>query len=357
MHARLCLLAVVLRVHAAAFAGPAELWPWRRQILRMAQQSTDNLKRGSTYGTSKNSTIIAARDAAAAVGVRPPDDASARKWKLAYNILKIATPFLHLLDRQKPPNSSLNVYCMWWKALSGNDKDSPVYDHSLSFDILPRGTRWIVCRPSLFPRLHHSNVEIRTAFLDRAVTLCANENRAENRKIRLVSLGAGYDVRSIKLKERGVVDRAFELDLPMVVDAKKNILESERFRRRRPLTTKDFLPTTYPVNLNELEKVKVALNEILRETGDWHTIFLFEAVMIYLDEGAPRALLQLCSEALKTSGCRGSLCFADRLENIPGGDHDIADRELAGTGWNLVEWLPKPGLARHMGRAEQLQET
>jgi len=53
--------------------------------------------------------------------------------------------------------------CLWWKAIAGNDKSSPVYDYSLSYDLLPPVTRWLVskrlCR--FYPRLHHANVEIR----------------------------------------------------------------------------------------------------------------------------------------------------------------------------------------------------
>jgi len=325
----------------------------------MAPLSTKNLNRGDRYATD-NSTIPRAADVAATVGVKPPDEVPARAWKRAWLVLKFATPFLHLFDRDMPPNSSLNLYCLWWKALAGNDKDSPVFDDSLSFDILPRGTRWIVAKPNLYPRLHHANVEIRTAFIDRSVTSFAEENR--NCRIRLVSLGAGYDVRSIKLKERQVIDRAYELDLAEVVRAKQRIFTSKRFQRRRPNITVDALPTFYSVDLNDLVAVRKTLKEILciSETNDssqddWHTIFLFEAVMIYLNDGIPRALLQACSEALKSTKSRGSLVFADRLENVPGGDRDIGTQELASLGWNVVEWLPKPGLARHMGRAVLLE--
>jgi len=320
----------------------------------MAPISTDNLNRGDSY-SNINSTILTAADAAKAVGVKPPAEVPAKTWKRAWIVLKTATPILHLFDKEKPPNSSLNLYCLWWKALSGNDKNSPVFDDSLSFDILPRCTRWIVAKPSLYPRLHHANVEIRTGFLDRSVTRFAEEHRTK--RIRLVSLGAGYDVRSIKLKERGVVDRAFELDLPEVVEAKQKIFASKRFQRRRPRVKGDVLPTFYAVDLNDLDTVKKTLNEILQSENDdndeWHTIFLFEAVMIYLDDGVPRDLLQACSDALKSTNTRGSLVFADRLENVPGGDRDIGIRELANVGWDIIEWLPKPGLARHMGRAVQ----
>jgi hypothetical protein len=77
--------------------------------------------------------------------------------------------------------------------------------------------------------------------------------------------------------------------------------------------------------------------------------------MIYLNEGVPRALLQITSDVLKSTGSKGSLCFADRLENIPGGDQEIAKRELLYNGWVLEEWNPKPGLARHMGSASLIK--
>ena len=211
-----------------------------------------------------------------------------------------------------------------------------------------------MAKPSLFPRLHHANVEIRTSFLDRSVTEFAQENPKS--RIQLVSFGAGYDVRSIKLKERKVVDRAFELDLPQVVQAKQRILTSKRFQRRRPHMDNDMLPTFFPVDLNDLDDVKKTLKNILEASNgdEWFTIFLFEAVMIYLDDGVPRALLQACSDALKSTKNRGALVFADRLEKVPGGDSSIGRQELANVGWNVVEWLPKPGLARHMGRAVTL---
>lgn len=371
---RMTAEAILVRPEERRIAlSPWRRWPW--------QLTPNHLVRGNHYNNSTNSTILAARDAAAAVGVVPPVDVSPAVWKRAYTAQKYATPILHWFDRHKPPNQSLNLYCIWWKALSGNDINSPVFDDYLSYDLLPRGTRWVVLKPYLFPRLHHANVEIRTAFLDRSVTLFSQEYRqaiaAERRdasstrsggnvtKIRLISLGAGYDVRSMKLRERDVVDEAYELDLPNVVSAKRKILESRRFQRRRPHTAKESLPTAFPVDLNDVERVKKILLDILQlrspdgENDDqsWHTIFLFEAVMIYLNESVPRSLLEVCSDVLQTSGQRGSLCFADRLENVPGGEYTSACKAMRDAGWDLVEWLPKPGLARHMGRAKQASLT
>ena len=333
---------------------------WSKFRLSLQRQPLNRI-RGDSYGTQQNSTILSAKDAALAVGVEPPDSkASVRKWKWAYMFQKYMTPLLHLFDRQKPPNSSLNVYCMWWKALSGNDIRSPVFDHGLSYDLLPRGSRRVIkWFNKQFPRLHHANVEIRTAYLDQSIAQCVMEGKAKNPnvQIRLIALGAGYDVRSIKLKERGVINEAIELDLPTVVDAKQRLLSSKRFQRRRP-QAENFLPKEYyRVDLNNVTHVQTVLNEILTQKPyeKWHSIFVFEAVMIYLNDGIPHSLLETCRQSLVRNGASGSLVFADRLENVPGGNYTCAVHELRSTGWNLVEWLPKPGLARHMGRAKVIR--
>jgi len=335
-----------------AFLPPLSL---RKPNFSTPRRSFD-LKRGENYGAANNSTIPTAAESAAAVGVRPPLDVSAKVWKRAWLCFGATLPVLHALDSHKPPDSKLALHCLWWKALSGNDRRSPVYDENLAYDLLPRMSRVVVGKKlrRFFPRLHHANVEIRTAFLDRAVSNLAQEMKGvSDVQIRLITLGAGYDVRSIKLVERGIVDQAVELDLPSVVEAKSKILNSKRFKRRRPWLTKRSLPELYPVNLNQLMDVENILQSILLKADDsWHTIFLFEGVMIYLDEGVPAGLLELTSRVLHATGGKGSLVFADRLENIPGGDLHIGREELARNGWEITEWLPKPGLARHMGCAK-----
>ena len=328
-------------------------------------QITSNIMkgiRGDNYGAANNSTIPTAEVCAARVGVRPPLEAPSATWKRAWNIQMKALPVLHSLDKYKPPDSNLSLMCLWWKALAANDPSSPVYDDSLAYDFLPTGFRVLVGRKlrRFYPRLHHANVEIRTAYLDQSVARIIEEvhvNQGPWTKIRLISLGAGYDVRSIKFRERGLVDHAVELDLPEVVRAKTKILHSDRFQKRRPHLGIENFPQLHSINLNKVDKVQSLLEAILRSSPDktqWHTIFLFEGVMIYLDAGVPEALLKATSDALKRTGESGSLVFADRLENIPGGDPDIGRQELAKNGWNVTDWLPKPGLARHMGRAEPL---
>lgn len=343
--------------------------------------SSPDLIRGDRYGTTNNSTIPTPQEVADIVGVRPSREASKRTWQRAWKIHKRALPFLHIIERgkkNKVVDSSLNLACLWWKALAGNDVTSPAFDEGLSFDLLPPGTRHIVNKKlvklGIFPRLHHANVEIRTVFLDNSVkeVIQLHVQKQEPKqstptKYRLISMGAGYDVRSIKLLSKGIIDEAYELDLPEVVEAKQMLLGPRRLLKRRPQLKEEHMPKLIGVDLNSISSFRQVLRDILESTPQssntkdftWHNIFLFEGVMIYLDEGIPTKLLQTCSsvaqeaKSLKTNQNGplfdgASLCLADRMENVPGGDKELGTAELKRTGWKLITWLPKPGLARHM---------
>jgi O-methyltransferase involved in polyketide biosynthesis len=323
-------------------------------IIRSKQSSRLGTSfRGSRY-QSTNSTIPTAAEAAQKVGVEPTLNVSKKMWKRAWNIHRAAMPrFLHRFDRLEPPDSKLSLMCLWWKALAANNPQSPVFDERLHYDLLPPFTRRVIeprLLRRLYPRLHHSNVEIRTSFLDRCIETIAQSYAGTATKVRLVSFGSGYDLRSIKLRERGTIDEAIELDLPNVIESKSKLF-SQRLQKRRKWLTNDLLPKMYKVDLHEVDQVEAILREVLVDEG-WHTIFVFEGVMIYLNEGVPTALLKACRNAVPNGDA--TLCFADMLENIPGGDMEVGKRVLAETGWTIVEWQPKPGLARHMGMAEPL---
>ena len=153
-----------------------------------------------------------------------------------------------------------------------------------------------------------------------------------------------------------------------LIHAKKKLLET-RLHRRRPWL-QQISPTLIPVNFNNLNDTRIALERLIIDDDGATTtnnIIIFEGVMIYLDEGIPHLLLRICSDVLLNNGdvrrltigdvasssssSSNYLCFADRLENIPGGDINAAYVEMDSTGWELLDWLPKPGLARHMGVA------
>jgi len=255
----------------------------------------------------------------------------------------------------------------------------------------------------------------RTAYLDKSVAEAINSimneevhnatGIMEQKKINFIVMGGGYDTRSIKLLERSLLQNTdiphyellkqkrqqrtrwwnrmrrklkepslnnafdnitskdydlecFELDLPEVVRAKTQLLQTRLFKRRPWLQDiQSDYPKLIPVDFNNLNDTRSALESIVlsEDAGNTnvHNIIIFEGVMIYLDEGVPHALLDICSSILNKRKSQSSsyLCFADRLENIPGGDEDAAHIEMDSTGWELIDWLPKPGLARHMGVA------
>mmetsp|Transcript_11699 Transcript_11699/g.16622 ORF Transcript_11699/g.16622 Transcript_11699/m.16622 type:complete len:396 (-) Transcript_11699:75-1262(-) len=329
------------------------------------KRPTPGNNRGTGYGKAFNSTIPSPEEAALSLGVRPTSVASQRRWKVAWAIHKRLLPLLHLFDSCNLPNSSLNIACMWWKALSGNDRKSPVYDNGLSYDVLPSTTRLIVGRffRKFYPRLHHANVEMRTAFLDNSITRVIEKVKKldDSKKVRLITFGAGYDLRSVKFLERELIEEAVELDLAEVVEGKGRLLGTGKLLKRRPWLRKVKMPKLVSSNLNDIDSVKDILGNIIEEKSNnnendviikWHNIFVFEAVMIYLDKGVPCSLLQTLSTIIHDKNLvDASLCFADRLENIPGGDLNAAEVELARNGWQLRTWKPKPGLARHMGDA------
>ena len=117
------------------------------------------------------------------------------------------------------------------------------------------------------------------------------------------------------------------------------------------------LPTLIASDFNNISDVEHILNSIVNgehtnaqiagaEAGccSWYTIFVFEGVMIYLNDTVPSSLLNITSRVLRrTNNNNGALCFADRLENIPDGNYDFAVQELQNNGWTLQDWCPKPG--------------
>ena len=362
----ICSASAFVALHAHSASSSTGSDPTRPgQVVRQLKRP-DEIRGSSRYGSENNSTILSPEEAAAAVGVRPANPkATSKTWQRAWRFHKRMLPLLHAFDRNKPPDSSLSLAVLWWKALSGNDRSSPAFDDGLSYDLLPRGTRAVVSKRlrRFYPRLHHANVEIRTAYLDRAIANVVDEVRQvdASTRIRLIMLGCGYDIRSLKLKKSGLIDEAVEFDLPKVVEAKQKLFRNRllRRRRRKGMTDHD-LPDMTQVDLNRLDDVRSKLDEIVTRgvsAADWrqyHNIMVFEGVMIYLDDGVPSSLLGICSDVLNKHDLGGSLCFADRLENIPEGNLEDAIVELNRNGWDLVEWLPKPGLARHQGSARLL---
>ncbi len=276
-------------------------------------------------------------------------------FKFSWRVHGYCLPLLHAYDKAQTKDLDYSLKCLWCKALSGLDPRSPTFDEGLTYDMLPSGTRRILRFPNrFFPRLIHFNIELRTAFLDRAL-LREIEVIGSRKKIQLITLGAGYDTRSVRFLTSGQVQEAWELDVSPVISSKKVMFDRlVKRRQERQLLAK--LPSLLVQDLNEVEEVEREIFGILDSCHDkheWHIIFILEGVLIYLNEGVPTTLLSSCSSILKQNKFSGSLIFADLIRGLESSDVDRADHHLAAQGWDLERssWCVKPGLARHMGLA------
>jgi len=159
--------------------------------------------------------------------------------------------------------------------------------------------------------------------------------------VRLIYFGAGYDMRCVRFLLDGAADACYEFDLPEVAAAKQTLLQ-HRFRRRRTGEVADVhLPTVIGADLNDADVTGRHLDRILSgNTQRWHTIFVAEGVLMYLNKpGAASTLLGLCSDAVqKNGGDVASLCFADRLEGCQSGDRSRSVRRISSEGWRLENY-------------------
>ena len=220
---------------------------------------------------------------------------------------------------------------LWLKAIAGD---------RCAYELLPPYTRAIVSAPvrKLYPKLHHQNVLLRSAYLDKSVLTQLDANHSD---IAVVSLGAGFCTRSARLFSDMPNIRTAELDLPDVVEQKR-ALAMRYVDKYAPASV------CIPVDLGG-DAVETALEEAIAERD--HIVFVLEALMIYLEPEAAVRLLRACGDyAARATSC--TLCFADRLPGITGVSEVDVARCLANAGFDLVDYLPKPGLARHMGVAK-----
>ena len=145
--------------------------------------------------------------------------------------------------------------------------------------------------------------------------------------------------------------------MPHVTSQKRALLR--RLRERRPsLAPRIDTLQQLSANLTEGAQMRDALRAALKPldggTGCKRVIFVLEALLIYLPPAAASDLLAACvDEAAAVAASSVTLCFADRLPNAEGCGFEQARDALANAGLELEEasWLPKPGLARHMGCA------
>lgn len=302
----------------------------------------------------------------------PPWTAPRWMWKYAWRYGNRALPLLHRWDDCAPTNTNVNLMVCWLKAIGANHWRG-LDDGGLGYDLLPPVTRRIVAKPfaSLYPLLHHQNVLLRSAFLDIHVeaelrrTGCGGSTGSGGSTVSdvVVVLGAGFDLRSLRLKSpEARAAQWVEVDLPHVIDQRKRLL-ARLARRRSPLETRIASLTQLAANLSVASEVRAVLRTGLRASparghagvaSGGHAIFVVEALMIYLAPEVAAAMLRACVEEARAAGAsHATLCFADRLPHVSGCCREEARGVLRTAGFvsDDAAWLPKPGLARHMGVA------
>jgi hypothetical protein len=291
-----------------------------------------------------------------ALNIAQPWNAPRSIWSLAWSLQRAVIPLLHYFDKCAAKDTNLNLAVLWWKAISGNRFGSSTFDGFFAYDLLPHITRIIVGFPFcwIYPNLHHQNVALRTAFLDLSLlqAIHSKRNSSQNSAVtststgmdltpRVITLGAGFDTRSLRFQNAGDMNRNSLL--------------------RRPNSK---MPKLYGADLNDFEEVNRQLMKIFSEdktsngmSNKRPTVFIVEAVLMYLKEENVMPLLRMCMLKAAKHSSSVQLCFADRLPGMPY-DVDLNDEKQAAVdllrtvGLDLKTWQPKPGRARHMGIAE-----
>ena len=289
------------------------------------------------------------KDASTELKISSPWNAPKYIWSWSWRFHQFMIPILHMFDKATPKDSFINLPVLWWKAIAGCRLFSKLNDGGVAFDLLPPISRYVVAFPLcyLYPKLHHQNVALRTVYLDNAI----NSELENEEDVNVIVMGAGYDTRALRFLQNNNHNHSwFEIDFPNVMRSKSLMLQ--RFLQRRNNNNK--LPVLLEADLNDLDLVKSQLSSI--KNSKRKTIFVFEAVLMYMNQEKVKPLLNLCLNEAKQSGSKSvSICFADRFPNVRLDNNDEEKNDVIEffkeLGGSMKEWRPKPGRARHMGVA------
>lgn len=300
---------------------------------------------------SKNGTF---NELSSKYNIQEPWNAPKFVWTWAWKLHTIMLPILHYFDKCFPQDTFVNLSVLWWKSISGSNRHGPLYDYGIAYDFLPPFMRIIVSYPLclLYPKLHHQNVALRTLYLDEVIEEQLNNNISDlqssssgllltpstttassaaslsSPKTHVLTLGAGFDTRSLRLALQHHNHTTWhEFDLSRVIQQKQSVLNRYLQRRQRfynkiikreSCLTEDLIPKLYSIDMNNIsavvESLHTALSSISVQKGD-KVIFITEASLLYLNQSVVAPLLASC---MKTAGIyvdprNIKYCFADRF--------------------------------------------
>jgi len=240
----------------------------------------------------------------------------------------LAFDVLHAFDDDPIQDSSKNLRVLWVRALLNQ---RGLIDDPIAAKFLPPTTRGLVTTKtgaSLFnPIIQFTEwIQARTDFIEDAVGYflgspeCSGDEDANSspKECNIVLFGAGYDTRAIRYRNaHGSKINFIEVDLPEVTEGKRKLYE--KFQKTQDPDWKlGERHNLVPLDLNSCgDEEGVGLLDTLKKVGglnkDLPTLFVWEAVLFYVNEDAVRNIMTELTD-FTSSRTNSMLCFTDSLK-------------------------------------------
>jgi len=246
---------------------------------------------------------------------------------LSDKVTGMAFDVLHAFDDDPIQDSSKNLRVLWVRALL-NQKG--LIDDPVAATFLPPTTRGLVTTDtgaSLFnPIVQFTEwIQARTDFIEDAVQhflsspeCSGDKDESSPKECNIVLFGAGYDTRAIRYRNaHGSKINFIEVDLPEVTGGKRKLYE--KFQRTQdPDWNLGEQHNLVPLDLNSCgDEDGVGLLDTLQKVGglnkDLPTLFVWEAVLFYVNEDAVRNIMTELTD-FTSSRTNSMLCFTDSLK-------------------------------------------
>jgi methyltransferase (TIGR00027 family) len=268
---------------------------------------------------------------------------------------------LHAFDPDPIGDSSKNLRVLWARALLNT---LGMIEDDVASTFLPPTTRGIVNTKEgakLFtPIVQFTEwIQARTDFIDGGLNhfltspLCKSEDDGEPMPCNAILIGAGYDTRALRFRNKhGGKIKFFEMDLPDVCDGKQTLYD--KFKKEQDPSLSQ--STLIPLDLNVFDDPNVDFMKRLEEAGmdtSLPTFLCFEAVLFYVNENAINNLMSsIFKYAENPKNAELMLCMTDSLKPAVDVPFTNAARNFFdNNGMELLEHRSRWGGAVHFALA------
>jgi len=242
---------------------------------------------------------------------------------LTDSVSAVAFAALHAFDDCGVEDAAKNLRVLWVRALLAN---SGILEDDIAFHLLPASTRFVVSEgmvgawKGLIPFCDW--IFKRTEYIDSILETFSGFQRTHEQATakQVVIIGAGYDTRSLRWQQDGL--NFFEVDLPEVLSGKQRLHAKYKEQLGKE---GDALQLPKMVGLDLNEAINVDLLKLLEAQGlrvDQPTMFVFEAVLFYLEPEAVEAITGSIfqwaqkAEAEGAAGAEAVITFTDSLKGM-----------------------------------------